>query len=397
MYQKHSKLLFLIVFMGACSSNAPQTVAIESRDYVQVLDDRVPELLSEYDAAGAGIGVIENGEVVWTGYYGEQGPGIPASASTVFNMASVAKTVTAETLIALAAKGLISLDEPIVNYVEHADLDANPRFATLTARLLLSHRAGLLNWPYVYEDGKAAFVNDPDTSYNYSGMGIDLAAQYAENKLGQDFESLAFEHVLSPMGINEISLGRLQPWLMTRLATPMNNEGDYVDFREGNGRLSDENYEGRWSAADDLLSTVDAYARFLTSIIESEWLSKAQQAERIDILTSLAGDAIWNCIPTDELTCAAKYGHSLAWMVYEFENKTIVKHGGNDAGENALAIYSPDDRSGVVIAVNGGNGIFVSTQILGLIGSEPNIAAYYRQLVGKFFDIELPNPLLPKD
>ncbi|HSS02587.1 MAG TPA: hypothetical protein VLM79_36250 [Kofleriaceae bacterium] len=93
-----------------------------------------------------------------------------------------------------------------------------------------------------------------------------------------------------------------------------------------------------------------------------------------------------------EVTCAARYGHGLGWMVYQFDRSTVVKHGGNDKGENALAIYSPDPGNGAVIFVNGGNGVLVSTQILGLIGDQPQIAAYYRQLVKKFYTVDLPDP-----
>src|SRR5678815_288677 len=71
----------------------------------------VPGLLKEEKAAGVGIAVLRNGAVTWTGYYGEEAPGIPVSEKTVFNTASVSKTLTAETLLALAAKGQIDLDE----------------------------------------------------------------------------------------------------------------------------------------------------------------------------------------------------------------------------------------------------------------------------------------------
>jgi hypothetical protein len=77
-------------------------------------------------------------------------------------------------------------------------------------------------------------------------------------------------------------------------------------------------------------------------------------------------------------------------MVYRFGSKTVVKHGGNDEGENALAIYCQETGNGAVIFVNGANGVFVSTQILDLIGDQPEIAAYYRQLVQKFYKVRLP-------
>jgi len=389
--------LFFCVFCAGLPACVNTTVLSGERseggasfDSERVLDREIPSLLAEYDAAGAGVGIIKNGELTWTGYYGEQGPGILVTAQTVFNTASVAKTIAAETLLALSAKGLISLDDPIHAHVEHPDLSIDPRFRKLTPRLLLAHRGGLLNWPYSYEDGRAAFISEPGESFSYSGMGIELAAQYAENRLGKDFEDLAFEYLLDPIGVGEMSLGRPKPWMEDRRATPMGTDGAYFDTATGGGRLSEDNYDGSWSAADDLLTTVDAYARFMIAVMESDWLDVEARAVRTRILSPLEGDPVWNCTPEENVVCADRYGHGLGWMVYRFADHAVVKHGGNDSGENALVIYSPDTRNGAVILVNGGNGIFVSTQILGLIGDEPEIAAYYRQLVKKFYGVELP-------
>jgi CubicO group peptidase (beta-lactamase class C family) len=394
MKYSQAALAVAVMLLGGCPTTKPGVAqgpthaAVDPRG--ALLDRHVPNLLREHKAAGAGIAIIEHGQVVWTGYYGEQGPGVPATARTVFNAASVAKTVTAETLIALAAKGLISLDEPIHTYVTDADLSSDPRFKKLTPRLLLSHRGGLLNWPYEYEDHHAAFIAEPGTSFSYSGMGVELAAKYAERKLGKDFEALAIEHLLAPMGVSELSLGRIKPWMTGRLATPMDAKGVYFTIADSDGRLGSANADGGWSAADDLLATVDAYARFLVGVIASKHLSRAQVGDRTQILASLEGDKIWNCTTDAEVTCAKRYGHGLGWMVYELAGKTVVKHGGNDKGENALAIYSPETGNGAVILINGGNGVLVSTQILGLIGDQPEIAAYYRQLVKRFYNVELP-------
>lgn len=374
-----------LVFLTASDSNAAVT-----HEHGDLLNRYVPGLLSEYHVAAAGVAIIEKGKVTWTGYYGEQSPGVPATARTVWNAASVAKTVTAETILALAAKGLISLDEPIHTYVSHPDLGNDPRYKKLTSRLLLSHRAGLRNWPYEYEDGHAAFIAEPGTAFNYSGMGVELAATYAQKKLGKDFEALATEHVLQPAGVTELSIGRLKPWMHGRLTTPMDANGRYMSIGEANPNLANPGTDANWSGADDLLTTVEEYARFLVHVMRSNRLSPKWQQERLHILTSLSGDAIWNCVPDTEVKCAHAYGHSLGWMIYQFDTKTIVKHGGNDKGENALVIYSPQTLNGAVIFVNGGNGVLVSTQILGLIGAEPEITAYYRQLSKKFYNVALP-------
>lgn len=368
-----------------CSPSKPETSTVIDKARFDAL---MPQLLRDHNSAGVGIGVIRDGKLVWTGYYGEQAPGVPVSERTVFNTASVAKTVTAETILSLAAKGLINLDEPIAAYVKQPDLKDDPRYGLLTPRLLLSHRSGLLNWSYEYKDGRLAFVRDPGTQFGYSGAGVDLAAQYAEAKIGQDFETLASAHLLGSLGAKEISMGRLQPWLDGRLAVPMNAKGEYRPLGELNARFA-ENAVGTWSAADDLLTTVDAYATFLTGVIRSDWLTKAQAAERSTIVTSLSGDPIWNCDVGPEVRCADAYGHGIGWMVYRYGDHTVLKHGGNDAGENALVYYSPDTKNGAVIFVNGGNGIFVTVRVLELIGDEPHVAAYYRQLVKKHYGVAM--------
>lgn len=361
-----------------------------SADPLSVLDERVPELLETHRSAGAGIALIRDGEVVGTRYYGEQAPGVPVTAETVFNTASVAKTVTAETLLALAAKGLIDPDEPIHPYVDHPGLGSDPRFRRLTPRLLMSHRSGLLNWSHEYEDGKLAFVHDPGATFSYSGAGVRLAARYAEAKLGRDFEDLAFEHVLTPLGIEreEMSLGRLRPWLEGRLAEPMDETGAYRPRAELAPRLHYPFADGGdhpWSAADDLLTTVDAYAELLTALPESAWLPERWRAARSEVLTSIDGDRVWNCEPTDEVECPVAYGHGFGWMVYEWDDHTLLKHGGGDAGESALAHYSPDTGDGAVIFVNGGNGIHVVVEVVRLLGAEPELAAYYRQLLDRLY------------
>lgn len=102
-----------LAMLGGCrarqESGQPPPRPFDSRR----MEALVPTLLKEEKAAGVGIAVLRDGRVLWTGYYGEQSPGIALSASTAFNTASVAKTITAETLLALAAKGEIDLDEPI--------------------------------------------------------------------------------------------------------------------------------------------------------------------------------------------------------------------------------------------------------------------------------------------
>ena len=354
------------------------------------LDDAIPALIKKHRVAGVGVGVLQKGRLVWTGYYGRQTPEVLVSYRTIFNTASVAKTITAETLIALATDGKIDLDEPVARYVRHPQLSADARYGSLTPRLLMSHRAGLLNWSHSYKDGKLAFDHDPGERFSYSGAGVRLAASYAESKLSTDFEGLARQTVWRSADIDAMSMGRLRDDLLRDIAHPMDGEGEFRAIDAFSYQLRRRAKAG-WSAADDLLTPVNEYARLIEWLLVEHRLGGTDEKRarrnklRTQVLTSLADDKVWRCVSSEKVRCAPRYGHSVGWMVHDYGDHIVVHHGGNDRGENALVYYSPDTQRGAVIFVNGGNGIHVSTRILELLGDEPDLAAHFRQLVDRFY------------
>lgn len=217
------------LLIAACTTVDPRATGHPPSDPAMLgarLDAAVPALIETHKVAGVGIAVIEDGRLAWTGYYGDRAPGAPITAETMFNTASVAKTVTAETVLRLADAGLLSLDEPIAAHWQEKDLASDPRYRALTPRIILSHRSGLLNWSYAYEDGKLAFVSDPGARLTYSGAAYEMLVHFVEAKLGRDFESLAREHVYEPMGLQLISLSR-QPWIDTHITHSMDAEGTF--------------------------------------------------------------------------------------------------------------------------------------------------------------------------
>ena len=257
------------------------------------MDRRMPTIVREEHIGGIGIAVIRNGRIVWTGHYGNQSPGVPITNSTAFNTASIAKTVTAETLLALAEARRIDLDESIATLVRSPGLDTDPRYRKLTTRILLSHRSGLRNWPDDYPDGKLAFESEPGKRYGYSGAGIELAARYAEAKTGKRQRQLAAETLLRPWRINQMAIGELPAWTTDRLALPVDAQGKYLDvatvypgLRQGSGI----------GAAYDLIATTSAYGAFLERLIAASRRPTPSRAARETILTPLAGDERYGCV-----------------------------------------------------------------------------------------------------
>lgn len=355
---------------------------VQSQDFTASRIERlIPGLISQEKAAGVGIALIRQGAEVWSGYFGEQGPGIPLTTDTLFNTASVAKTIAAETMIALAASGIVNLDEPIYSYVEHTDLSADNRYSRLTPRMLLSHRAGLLNWESSYPDGRLAFDHDPDTKFSYSGAGIELAINYAQRKSNANYAQLVQDHIFDKISITEIALGQVPLWAEERLATPMDSNGVYQDYRVLNPNLSGGSTDVM-GVSDDLLTTVSDYSQFLQALISSqEFNTPLRKNLRESIVTSFEGDPIYNCSASTTTHCPLAYGHSIGWQVFDYGDHKVISHSGSDAGENALVYFSPELRHGAVIFVNGANGWVIMARVLELLGDEPKLAEYYRGLI----------------
>jgi CubicO group peptidase (beta-lactamase class C family) len=374
----------LAVVTGTASVAAPahadEAPARAAFERAPLIDAAMPGILKARRVAGAGIAVIRDYRVVWTGYYGEQGPGVPASRTTMFNTASLAKSITSEAVLRLVEQGKVSLDEPIAKSYTDPDLAGDRRFGRLTPRLILSHRSGLLNWSYDYKDGKLAFVADPGTRFGYSGAAFDILARFLEKKLGADFETLVENTVFKPIGMSSVSMRR-RAAIDARVTTPMNGEGTYDAPYTTTQR---DWHHGSWSAASDLFVTVDDYAKFLVSVMKHEGMSPALTAERWRVQASFAGAQEWECVPQPSLTCPDPYGFGLGYLVFDYGSDKLVWAGGNDSGENALAYFTSRAPGNAVVAfVNGGNGIYAMTDILDLLDPAQKLSAYFRQLIDR--------------
>ena len=117
------------------------------------LDTFVQGKIKKAEIPGLSVAFIRNGkldEIKNYGYYDvEQNK--PVTENTIFQIASVSKTITATAVMQLVEKGLIDLDGDINRYlpfpIRHPEYPDTP----LTIRMLLTHTSGIANNWDVYE------------------------------------------------------------------------------------------------------------------------------------------------------------------------------------------------------------------------------------------------------
>ncbi|MGP1351858.1 MAG: serine hydrolase domain-containing protein [Parasphingopyxis sp.] len=351
---------FLTAILAAQSiaTAMPQTTAAKA----EALDREVPAWLEQYDVPSAGIAYIEDGEIAFVRHYGEQEWGVPASEETLYNVASLTKPVTAETVLRLAGQGRFDIDAPLAVHHLDPDIAEAPAAREVTAALVMRHRMGLPNWRYETE-GTLRFLRAPDVETGYSGEGYEWMAQAVGGALGAEFEQLARTLVMEPAGMEWTSYTRASHFF-SRIAFPYKaGESVYNVVRD------------EMSASDDMRTTPREYARFMLSIWETDHVPQALRARQFTIrhYTSYKPQCPEDGKRAD--FCPENQGWGLGWYIYDYGDRRIFQHDGGDVGEKALAFYDPDARRGAVVLTNGANGHEVMHRIGALLDGDPRFGA----------------------
>lgn len=287
-----------------------------------------------------GIGWVEDGvrtNLVVGNVYGRK----VANANTIWNVASLTKPITAMIALKLVDAGQLSLDEPVSNHYTDPDLLDDPRHHRLTLRHLLSHQAGFPNWRYSDPDKKLRFMHAPGEAYHYSGEGYDYVRKLVEHKLGKDFNTIARSILFDPLGMNDTSfvwnekldLRRVARWHRTNLKTyPIEkNQG-------ANG-------------ADNLMTTIGDYTKFVSHILDGAGLSSALLQDMM----------------RDHVRVGARKHFGLGWCVDEGidgADKIALVHSGSDNGVRTIAFLVPSEKKALIIFTNSDNGTEVYQTLL---------------------------------
>lgn len=158
---------------------------------------------------------------------GTDADGRPLVPDDLFPVASITKLATALTVLRLADRGLIALDDPVDRYVQR--IEPHPG---VTIRRLLCHTAGFaidLNASAApYEPGltwgtlaqacvRAKLHHPPGNEVLYSNIGYGLLALAVEARAGARFSDVLRDLVLTALGI-EGYLGVEPPRAPARIA-----------------------------------------------------------------------------------------------------------------------------------------------------------------------------------
>ena len=325
-------------FSKQISSSEP-TMVIEN--YQFTLDTIVPELLKKYKVPAAGVGIIRDGEVIVEKVYGQHQLGQEAPNNTIFNVASITKSIVAVTVMKLVENGDWDLDEPLSNYFTDPDIAADPRARELTTRHCLAHTTGFKNWRWHEEDSKLQFNFNPGEKYQYSGEGMEYVRKAIEKKFDTDFSALAHSLVFKPLGMSDTTLN----WISDK------DVARFAKWHDTSGNLHDVDHETpKTNAADDLLITVNDMLKFDLAVLNHKIISEES----------------FNLMVSPQISVNNNINQSLGWVSLKDDATGIylINHDGGDTGVIATNIIFPNSNDAIAIFTNGNNGASVTNSII---------------------------------
>lgn len=321
------------------------------------LEQLISGLMKDAVVPGVSIAVIKNGRIAWRRGFGfkDNTSRAPVDDDTVFQAASVSKTVFAYAAMKLCEDGVIGLDVPLSRYTPDRLLDGDARLDRITARHVLSHTSGLQNWRSGREPLRIHF--EPGEKYLYSGEGYfylqsvitqltgrsnpALCARYEADLevCASDIDRYLARKLLTPFGM--ASSGYL--WndaLEKKAARPHDPDGK--PMQSGGPTATDA---ARYGAAGGLLTTATDYARFLLEVL-SPRASDAFRLTRGSLQEMLRPQ-----VKVDESTSWA-----LGWQVRHTPRGDFIQHQGGQGGFQAFTSALVERQSGFVMLTNSANG-----------------------------------------
>jgi CubicO group peptidase (beta-lactamase class C family) len=321
------------------------------------IDVTVARLMKAAEVPGAGIAIINNGQIAFVKGYGfrDKEKSLPLTGNTVMSGASFSKAVFAWMVMHLVDQGVLDLDKPVYQYLprplpeyeRYSDLANDPRYKLITARMLLDHTSGFPNWRWINDDKKLNMNFTPGSRFAYSGEGIDLLQLVVETVTKKPLEDLMREDVFQPLGMTRSSM----VW-------EPKFEDDYASGYDEYGRALGPLKWKHADAAGSLLTTPLDFARFVQAVMNDNDLPKKAWYEmlspQIQILAAHEFPTLENQ-PTDankSIRLSYGLGWGLYWCPY---GKAFFKEGHDDGWRNyTVGFLKP--KTAIVIMTNSGNG-----------------------------------------
>jgi CubicO group peptidase (beta-lactamase class C family) len=360
--------LSLLPFIPSAAGRASAAESPDNRQrkiLFAALEEQLPGLMEEYKTPGVSLALITDGKFLWRKGFGVKSSATkePVDTDTVFEMASVSKTVFAYAVLKLHEKRVLELDTPLTKYIPDRYLEADSRLDRITARHVLTHTTGFQNWRSDSEPLAIRFA--PGEKFSYSGEGFSYLQSVVTHLTGRvdpalegtyeaglkiratDFDAYMKANLLAPFRMP--SSGYLWNKALERHAAQPHDEQGKASPNRKYGPTD----AARYGAAGGRLSTATEYARYLLEVIQP------RRDDAFRLKRETLREMLRPHVKINETRSQA-----LGWHVLHTEHDDFIQHGGGNPGFSCCVVASVKRKSGFVALTNADNGYKLIDRLL---------------------------------
>lgn len=336
------------------TSNNPDE--INTTEIQTALDDIVP-----YTPGVQVALVTANGES-WTNAvgYADLEHRVQMEACHRLLIASITKVVTAVMIFQLQDEGILSVNDPLTDWLEPKLIDQLANYDKVTLRHLLNHTSGIpdylstkqtidsYNQPFFqlneeekleYAYGKSA-ENEVGEVYSYSNTNYVLLGLVVEAARGMELWQVVDRYIAQPLNLSTFEMGQSQNPIPADVARP------YIALK--NGKYFDiTQYAVSDAATGDggVLSNMQDLTEFIKGIFETQLISEAALNQMTTDLTPISEDEAdfdWEY---------ERYG--LGMNRYNTPYGIAFGHTGFSGSYSSLLFYYPENGAILALSTNG--------------------------------------------
>jgi len=296
---------------------------------------------------GAAVVVTVKGEPIFKNGYGlaDVEHNVPITATTMFNLASVAKQFTAFSILLLEKEGKIGLEDDVHKYLP----DLPDYSKTVTIRNLLNHTSGI--WEYystlvdycgydlddhftLDEDmellkQQKELLFDPGSQWSYCNANYLLLAQIVGKIAGVSFQEWTRSNIFVPLGMKNSFFMKNSSQIITGKAEPYKKVKDEL-IKDSGPWVNAVGMGYLFTNIDDMILWMD---NFRTMKVGGE-------------------DVIGKMCQKTKLNDGSEsfYGYGLGILTRS--GKQTIGHSGQTAGYKTAMLYCPELELGIMVLAN---------------------------------------------
>ncbi|HEV8230017.1 MAG TPA: serine hydrolase domain-containing protein [Candidatus Limnocylindria bacterium] len=321
----------------------------------------VGDAMQRYHVPGVAVGMIADGETEVSGFgMTSVAHPLPVDGDTLFQIASVTKTMTATVIMRLVEQNKLDLDAPVRRYIPTFRLRDADAQARATVRHLVTHTGGWLGDCFAdFGNGDDALARYVEAMveleqitplgeiWHYSNSSFALLGRLIEVVTGKTYEDATRELLFRPLGmetscfsageaiVHRFAVGHViiderptvaRPWAFPRATTPVG---------------------GIVSTARDLMR----YARFHLGDGTGPDGARLLSHRSVALMRT----------PQTDADLDRRVG--ISWFIRDVGGIRLQYHGGVAIGQQGVLMLAPERRAAITVQTNSARGALLHQEV----------------------------------